>query len=286
MVSSSHLDDDQSQALAIVNDFHEYFSSPPPFTEGSRFTLPHGLITVPFPPEMGGLKTENFEDMYERVSGLLAKTQEAGPTGFKHQLAKPDAEVWVSGDIAAVLVGWSASMDGPGEFVHTVHLVTLYHLPKDASPSGNPWRIVGSVDMNHLKPDIPAPPVESGLLAETIAPFQAMLTHIKAQDWEAITPLLLRGAGATVWRDSQAPETYLWPEFIEYLQSQAGSGLPIEKKLRNYEARRYADLGFVWAPFVIEVDGNEHARGINVCTFRLEDQKWLISGLQEFTLIK
>ncbi|KAM0338327.1 hypothetical protein ACHAPU_011356 [Fusarium lateritium] len=258
MASSSPLDYEQAQALAIVDGFHVYFSSPPPFTEGSRFTIPQGLITVPFPPEMGGLKTENFKDMYERVSELLAKTQEAGPTGFKHQLAKPDAEVWVSGDIAAVLVGWSASMDGPGEFVHTVHLVTLYRLP-NTSPNDNPWRIVGSVDMNHLTPDIAAPPVESDLLAETIAPFQAMLTHIEAQDWEAITPLLLPGAGATVWQDSQVPETYMWPEYIKYLQSQAESGSPVEKKLRNHEARRCADLGFVWAPFVIEVDGKERA---------------------------
>ncbi|KAM0243047.1 hypothetical protein ACHAP5_006919 [Fusarium lateritium] len=286
MASLSLLDHEQAQALAIVDGFHAYFSSSPPFTEGSRFTLPHGLITVPLPLEMGGLKTENFKDMYERVSELLVKTQEAGPTGFKHQLAKPGAEVWVSGNIAAVLVGWSASMDGPGEFLHTVHLVTLYRLPKDASANGNPWRIVGSVDMNHLTPDIPAPPVESDLLAETIAPFQAMLTHIEAQDWEAITPLLLPGAGATVWWESQAPETYMWPEYIKYLQSQAESGLPVGKKLRNYEARRCADLGFVWAPFVIEINGKEPTQGISVCTFRLEDRKWLISGLQEITRTK
>jgi hypothetical protein len=284
MSSSSHFNNEQTQALAVVNDFHGYFSSPPPFTQGSRFTIPQGLITVPFPPEMGGLKTENFKDMYERVSGLLAKTQEAGPTGFKHQLAKPEAEVWVSGDIAAVLVGWSASMDGRGEFVHTVHLVTLHRLPEDESSDGNPWRIVGSVDMNHLSPDIPAPPVETGPLSEIITPFEALLTHIKAQDWEAITPLLLPGAGATVWQDSQDPKTFLWPEYIKHLQAQAKSGSAVEKKLLNCEARRCADVGFVWAPFVIEVDGEEHAQGVSVCTFRLEDGKWLISGLQEATV--
>ncbi|WZH45348.1 uncharacterized protein QYS62_006401 [Fusarium acuminatum] len=286
MTSTSHLNSEQAQVLAVVNDFHEYFSSPPPFTQGSRFTIPQGLITVPFPPEMGGLKTENFRDMYERVSGLLAKTQEAGPTGFKHQLAKPEAEVWVTGDIAAVLVGWSASMDGRGEFVHTVHLVTLHRLPEEKSSVGNPWRIVGSVDMNHLPPDIIAPPVETGPLSEVIAPFEALLTHIKAQDWEAITPLLLPGAGATVWQDSKTPETFLWPEYIKHLQAQAKIGLAVEKKLLNSEARRCADLGFMWAPFVIEVDSQEQAKGVSVCTFRLEDGKWLISGLQEATLRK
>lgn len=286
MASTSHLNNEQAQVLAVVNDFHEYFGSPPPFTEGSRFTIPQGLITVPFPPEMGGLKTENFKDMYERVSGLLAKSQEAGPTGFKHQLAKPEAEVWVSGNIAAVLVGWSASMDGRGEFVHTVHLVTLHRLREDNSSDGNLWRIVGSIDMNHLPPDIPAPPVETGPLSDIIAPFEALLTHIQAQDWEAITPLLLPGAGATVWQNSQAPETFLWTEYIKHVQAQAKSGSAVEKRLLNSEARRCADLAFVWAPFIVEVDGEEHGQGVSVCTFRLEDGKWLIIGLQEVTFRK
>ncbi|KAL3588197.1 hypothetical protein FPOAC2_14096 [Fusarium poae] len=142
----SQLNAEQVQVLDIVRGFHEYFSSAPPFKEGERFALPHGLITVPFPPEMGGLKTECFDDMYERVSGLLAKQQESGPTGFKHQLAEPKADVWVLQNIAAVFVGWSASMDGRGEFIHTVHLCTLHRQSDDIPSDGNPWRISALVD--------------------------------------------------------------------------------------------------------------------------------------------
>lgn len=57
MVSSlSQLNTEQAQVLDIVRGFHEYFSSPTPFREGGHVALPHGLITVPFPPDMGGLK--------------------------------------------------------------------------------------------------------------------------------------------------------------------------------------------------------------------------------------
>ncbi|KAL4723048.1 hypothetical protein ACLX1H_010289 [Fusarium chlamydosporum] len=235
MSSLSQLNTDQAQVLDIVRGFHQYFSSPPPFVKGERFALPHGLITVPFPPEMGGLKTESFEDMYERVSGLLAKQQESGPTGFKHQLAEPQAEVWVSHNMAAVFVGWSASMDGRGEFIHTVHLCTLYRQSDSILSDKNPWRISALVDMKHLSPEQPVPSVETGPMSEIIAPFQDFLKHIKDQDWEAIPALLLPGAGATMSTDSHAPETFMWPELIERLKQQAENELATEKRLLKCE---------------------------------------------------
>ncbi|KAI1014287.1 hypothetical protein LB503_011171 [Fusarium chuoi] len=245
MSSLSQLNTEQAQVLDIVHGFHEYFSSRPPFKEGGRFALPHGLITVPFPPEMGGLKTESFDGMYERVSGLLAKQQESGPTGFKHQLAEPPADVWVSQNIAAVFVGWSASMDGRGEFIHTVHLCTLHRQSDDVLSYENPWRISALVDMMHLSPEQPVPSVETGPVSEIIAPFQDFLKNIKAQDWEAIPALLLPGAGATLSKDGHAPETFMWPELIEHLRQAAQNEPTIEERLLNCEVRRCGDLGFV-----------------------------------------
>ncbi|KAM5356954.1 hypothetical protein ACJ41O_003600 [Fusarium nematophilum] len=286
MSSSLQTDADKALVLAIVNDFHEYFSSLLPLTEGSRYTLPRALIIVPFSPEMGGLKIENFSDMYERVSQALAKQYESGTKGFRHRLAEPEAEVWLSGNIAAVLVGWTASMNGRGDFVHTVHLCTLHRLPNEYSTNGNPWRISGLVDMKHLPPEMLAPPVETGPLSEIIAPFEALLAHIEARDWEAIPPLLLPGAGATISQESQIPDTFMWPEFIKRLQAEAESGPVAEKKLLNCEARRCGDLAFVWAPFVLIIDGCENAQGVSVCSFRLEEGEWLISGLQETSFTK
>ncbi|KAF5572675.1 hypothetical protein FPCIR_14205 [Fusarium pseudocircinatum] len=277
MSSSSQLNPEQALVLDIVSGFHEYFSSPPPFKEGHRFALPHGLITVPFPPEMGGLKTESFEDMYERVGGLLAKQQESG---FEHQLAEPSAEVWVSQNIAAVFVGWSASVDGRGEFIHTVHLCTLHRQSDDLS-DGNPWRISALVDMIHLSPEQPVPSVETGPVSEIIAPFRDFLKSIKAQDWEAIPALLLPGAGATISKNGHAPKTFMWPELIEHLQREAQDKPTNEKRLLNCEARRCGDLGFVWAPFVLQADGIELPHGVSVCSFRLEGGRWLISSLCE-----
>ncbi|KAF5003302.1 hypothetical protein FDECE_10132 [Fusarium decemcellulare] len=286
MSDSLQTDADKALALAIVNDFHEYFSSPLPLTEGSRYTLPRALIIVPFSPEMGGLKIEHFADMFERVSQVLAKSYESGAKDFRHRLAEPEAEIWVSGNIAAVLVGWSASMDGRGDFVHTVNLCTLHRLPHESSTNGNPWRISGLIDMNHLKPEVPAPPVETGPLSEIMAPYEALLAHIEARDWDAIPPLLLPGAGATIAQDSEAPDTFMWPEFIKRLQVEAESSPATQKKLLNCEARRCDDLAFVWAPFVLMVDGREHAEGVSVCSFRLEEGQWLISGLQETSFTK
>ncbi|GKU21222.1 hypothetical protein FLAG1_08519 [Fusarium langsethiae] len=281
MSTPSQLNTDAAQALDIVREFHEYFSSPPPFVDGGRFTVSRGLVTVPLPPEMGGLRTENFEDMYERVSGLLAKQQESGPTGFKHQLAEPQPDVWVSQSIAAVFGGWSASIDGRGEFVHTVHLCTLHRQSDGILANENPWRISGLVDGKHLSPELPAPPVETGLVSEIIAPFESLLKCIRDKDWEAIPSLLLPGAGATTSRNGNAPETLMWSEFIQRLQSQAENENEAEKRLLDCEARRCGDLGFVWAPFVLGTDGSETVHGVSACSFRLESGRWVISSLCE-----
>jgi len=278
---------DSNKALvqAIVNDFHEYFSSPPPFTKGSRYVVPHALSTSPLPPALGGLTTETFADMYERISPLLLKQYDSGVKSFKHRLAEPNAEVWVSGNIAAVFVGWVASVDGR-DFVHAVHLCSLHRMANQNSDDGNPWRISGLVDATHLSPEIPLPPVQTGPVSEIIAPFEALLAHIKARDWKAIPPLLLPRGGATISQGSQDPVTFLWPAFITQLQVEAESGPITEKKLFNCEARRCSDLAFVWAPFILVTDGRKHGQGVSVCSFRLEEGKWLITGLQETSFNK
>ncbi|KAF4345629.1 hypothetical protein FBEOM_394 [Fusarium beomiforme] len=281
MSSSRPLETDEAFILSTVSNFHEFFSSPPPFTEGSRFTLPNALSVVPLPPDLGGLKIETFADMYERVSGLLAKQYEVGMKGFRHQLAEPKAEVWISGNISAALLGWSASIDGRENFVHTLHLCTLHRLQEGEWTDSNPWRISGLIDMQHLPPEVPVPDIETGPLTEIFGLFEALLAHIRAQDWKAIFPLLLPGAGATISRNCQVPKTYMWPEFVEKLREEAESRLVPERKLLNCEGRRCMDLAFLWAPFVLEVEGLEQVRGVSVPSFRLVEGQWMISGLQE-----
>ncbi|KAF4451730.1 hypothetical protein F53441_5409 [Fusarium austroafricanum] len=281
MSSSSQIDTDKAQVLSAVDDFHQYFSVPPPFTNGSSITLPNGIIIVPLPPEMGGLKIESFNEMYERVSGFLASRYESGMKSFSHQLAEPKEEIWVSGNIAAVFVGWSATIDGNG-LAHSTNICTLHRLAND-STTGNPWRLSGLVNMTNRQIDNPIPPVETGPLSEIIAPYEAFIAHIKARDWDAIPSLLLPGSGATVSKGPEAPDTLMWPEYTQRLRNEIESGAVVEKKLLNCEGRRCGDLAFVWAPFVLHLASDENMHGVTVCSFRLEGERWLIAGLQEST---
>lgn len=276
MSSALQTDTEKALALATVRDFHGYFSSPPPFTKGSQFALPHAMIVVP----MGELSIENFAGMYERVGPMLAKGYEAGRTGFRHWLTEPEAEIWVSGNIAAVLVGWAATLDGHTTLLHTVNICTLHRLSDGYSPGENPWRISGLVDMAHLSPETPMTAVERDV-SEILALFETLVARINAKDWQAIPSLLLPESGATVSRDTRAPETLMWPEWVKRLQVEAESGPVAEKRLLNCEFRRCGDLAFVWAPFVLITDVAERARGIDVCSFRSEKGEWLASGLQE-----
>lgn len=276
MSSTPQTETEKLLALAAVSDFHEYFSSPPPFTKGSQFALPHAMIVVP----MGDLSIETFSGMYERVGPMLAKSYEAGRTGFRHWLSEPEAEIWVSGNIATVLVGWSATLDGRIKLLHTVNLCTLHRLADDLAPGENPWRISGLVDMAHLPPETPVPAVESDV-SVVVTTFETLVARINAKDWQSIPALLLPGSGATISQEAGAPETFLWTELIKRLQVEAEGGSVTEKKLLNCESRRCSDLAFVWAPFVLVTDGIESAWGVDVCTFRSEKGEWLVSGLQE-----
>ena len=276
MSSALQTDTEKALALAAVRDFHEYFSSPPPFTNGSQFTLPHAMIVVP----MGDLSIEIFSGMYERVGPMLAKQYEAGRTGFRHWLTEPEVEIWVSGNIAAVLVGWSATLDGHTMLLHTVNICTLHRLSDGYSPGESPWRISGLVDMAHLSPEAPIPAVESDV-SEVLTLFETLVARINAKDWQSIPSLLLPGSGATISQGAGAPETLLWPEWVKRLQVEAESGPFAEKRLLKCESRRCGDLAFVWAPFVLIADGVERAHGIDVCSFRSEKGEWLASGLQE-----
>lgn len=276
MSSASQTRAEKALALAAVSEFHGYFSTPPPFTKGSHFTLPHAMIVVP----MGDLSIETFSGMYERVGPMLAKSYEAGRTSFRHWLSEPEAEIWMSGNIAAVLVGWSATLDGHNKLLHTVNLCTLHRLSDGYAPGENPWRISGLVDMAHLPPETPIPAVESDV-SDVVTLFETLITRINAKDWQSIPALLLPGSGATISQDTKAPETFLWPKWIDRLQVEAESGPIAEKRLRNCESRRCSDLAFVWAPFVLVTDGVERAQGVDVCTYRSEKGKWLVSGLQE-----
>ncbi|CEI60084.1 hypothetical protein FVEN_g8126 [Fusarium venenatum] len=280
MSQSRPSDVENSLILSTVAGFHEYFSSPPPFIEGSKYTIPDALSVVPLPPNLGGLKIETFADMYERVGGLLAKQYEVGTKSFKHQLTEPKAEVWMSGNIAAVLVGWSASIDDRENFVHTLHLCTLHRLQGQDSAT-NPWRISGLIDMQHLPPDVPMPDIETGPLTEIVGLFETLRARIEAQVWEPIVSMLLPGAGATVSQVAQPPKTFMWSEWIGKLQASANSDILPQRRIHNFEARRCMDLAFVWAPFVIETEGHEQGRGVSVASFRQEGGQWLISGLQE-----
>jgi hypothetical protein len=229
---------------------------------------------------MGDLSIETFSGMYERVGPMLAKSYEAGRIGFRHWLSEPEAEIWVSGNIAAVLVGWSATLDGRTTLLHTVNLCTLHRLSDGYAPGDNPWRISGLVDMAHLPPETPIPEVERDA-SDVIAFFETLVALINAQDWQSIPALLIPGSGATISREAGAPETFLWPELMKRLRVEAESGPVAEKRLLSCESRRCSDLAFVWAPFVLVADGIECARGVDVCTLRSEKGEWLVSGLQE-----
>jgi hypothetical protein len=282
MAFSTHTEDnDAAQVIDVITQYHDYFSATLPFTDFSKYTLPHGMVVLQFKPSMDGLNVETFADMYSRVGTFLGSLYASGKVKHfaHHHETEPAAEIWVSGNIAAAVAPWSASTDGE-KMAHSVAVIILHKHTGKVDSDENPWRISGICGGPHVNPAQPAPPVERDGLEDAVAPFQTLLARTKAREWEAIPYLLISGGAAVLSRDAEPPATLPWSEYVQLLQTEA-SNRP-ERRFEEFQPRRWGNTAFIWAPFSYAADGGEHAgQGVIACGLVQHENQWRIAVLVE-----
>ncbi|CAJ2511893.1 Uu.00g075180.m01.CDS01 [Anthostomella pinea] len=191
-------------------------------------------------------------------------------------LREPAQAVWVAGDLAAVWTGSRLMKDG-NEVKSSVMLLSLLKVKDD-------WKICGVAE-TLWEAGTPTPSLSSNL-TETpglMAPIDALLSAFSKPDWPALSQWFLDGGASLQSRPPAEYQVTNLEQSIVRLQGildQLPPGTTFEEKLHDIEARTCGDLGFVWAPFVIEAGGRKSHEGFNIFSLLKRDDRWVISGCQ------
>jgi hypothetical protein len=217
-------------------------------------------------------------DTIARVEGKVAKILDGGAKEFKESLTGPGPEIWVHEDLGAVWVGYQISVDGK-EVSRGINLFGLHR-----TPSG--WRISGIAD-TQVKPGSELEPVSKVASPDLLGPINHFLQCLTDHDWDGMQSHLWSGGGITNSRRSRGMlQSSTWPELIGRLKSVTENIPPgvMQEVLFDVEARVCGDFAFVWAPFVININGKTVDKGVNIMTMLKKEDEWVMSGCQDTSM--
>jgi len=263
--------DDKQEVLAAANGFLKCVSNnKPPFLGTLKYILPDSYAVLSHPDELIQCTLGEF---VIRLEEAATKIYESGATSVKISLIEPGPEVWVANRLAAVWANYSFQVDGQ-EKLCGVYAFTLFKREDG-------WKI-GAIADTQWKAGEKAPPLQDEATPEIMAPILQMVDLLNEERWDEVMGPMLPGGGATYSRYPHTLLTPLWPEFYSKMRImlEKSSGY-VEQKLMNWEVRIAGELGFVWTPFTVTVDGNLKVVGFNIFTMLKRDSKWLISGCQD-----
>jgi hypothetical protein len=262
---------DKEEVLAAVNGFLTSISNKkPPFPDAFKYILPDSYAVLSHPEE---LVQCTLGELVTRLEGQLTKIYESGVTSAGVSIVEPGPDVWIANRFAAVWASYSSKVDGE-EKQHGVNAFTLFKREDG-------WKIGAIADTQWKAGEAP-PPLMNEATPEMMAPILELVDLLNDEKWDEVMRPMLPGGGATYSRFPHTLLTPLWPEFYSKMRAmlEKSSGY-VEQKLMNWEGRIVGELGFVWTPFTVTVDGELKVVGFNIFTMLKRDGKWLISGCQD-----
>ncbi|KAL6863377.1 hypothetical protein ACO1O0_003629 [Amphichorda felina] len=263
-------DAEKEEVLATVKGFLASISNKkPPFPDALQYILPDSYAVLWHPNEVTQC---TLGELIPRIESHLAEIYESGATADL-SIVDPGPDVWVGGRFAAVWAGYSSKIDGV-EKKRGVNAFTLFKREEG-------WKIGGLADTQWTVGE-KAPELINEATTEMMAPILELVDLLNEEKWDEVMRVMLPGGGATYMRFPHTLLSPLWPEFFSKMRVmlEKSSGY-VEQKLMDWEGRIIGDLGFVWTPFTVTVDGNLKVVGYNIFTMLRKDGKWLISGCQD-----
>ncbi|KAH6965241.1 hypothetical protein EDB82DRAFT_292103 [Fusarium venenatum] len=183
-------------------------------------------------------------------------------------------EVFVHEKLAAVWTGWSIRADDGSIISHKKGLVGL------AFTQGR-WKVSGLASTERSI-DTPNPKDKTHLEQEIMKPINALLDDFSHPDWDTLKEWFLPDAGVTLYRPPSEPAPMTLEQSIRRLQNMIKSGITIQEKLHHGQVRKHGDLALVWAPFVVEINGQAMHHGVNAFTLFKKSNKWCFGGCQDY----
>lgn len=263
---------EEDEVLAVISGFLATLSNNQrPLASLLNYVLPESFAVLTYP---GGMLQCTLKDLVMRSEQEVSKIYASGASSTKCTLVEPGPEIWVCGRLAAVWSGVTLDVDGTVQFSGT-GAFTLFKREDG-------WKIGGIAATKCEAGGSPPPSFEDALpsLVETVLESNRLLNEKR---WDEIDRPLLPGGGCTYARFPHTLSAMLWPELNGKMRimSEKAPGY-VEHKLMNWEGRVIGDLGFVWTPFTVTLDGKLRISGYhNVYTLLKVDDKWLISGTHD-----
>lgn len=136
----------------------------------------------------------------------------------------------------------------------------------------------------------PLPPVSAEMSPDIMKPVEVLLAEFSDPHWDVLAPCFLPGATCTLCRPP-APEPMIvtMEQSIERLRGLVDKVAPavFQERVHAVQARTCGRLGFVWAPFVVEIGGKVQHEGVNIFSFLKKeeedgDERWIFIGCQDF----
>ncbi|PMD36171.1 hypothetical protein L207DRAFT_515894 [Hyaloscypha variabilis F] len=262
---------EQEEVLAAVKGFLASISNKkPPFAAALNFVLPDSYAALSHPE---GLIQCKLGELISRLEEDISKIYESGAKSVEVSLFEPGPDVWVGGRFAAFWAGYSFKVDGE-EKKRGVNAFTLFKREDG-------WKIGGLADTQWEASEAP-PQFVNEVTSEMMAPNLDLCVLLNDEKWDQVIELMLPGGGATYQRFPHTLLTPYWPEFFSKMREmlEKSSGY-VEQKLMDWDGRSAGELGLVWTPFTVTVDGDLKVVGYNIFTMLKRDGKWLISGCQD-----
>jgi hypothetical protein len=184
-------------------------------------------------------------------------------------------ELFIHEKLAAVWTGWSIRTDDGTIISHKKGILGL------AYTDGH-WKISGLASTERSL-ETPKPEDESALTREEIMkPINALLDDFSHPDWDVLKQWFLPNAGVTLYRPPADPAPMTMEQSIVRLQGMIKSGITIQEKLHDIQVRKHGDIALVWAPFVVEINGEPKHNGVNAFTLLRREGSWVFSGCQDY----
>lgn len=146
------------------------------------------------------------------------------------------------------------------------------------------WKIAGIAD-TQWRPDGATPTISSTITSDLMAPINTFFAYMRARNWTQLASTLLPGGGMTHSAANEPLRQVTWPEFVEGLKGvieKIPAEVDVNEKVYDVEARVCGDMAFVWTPFVVEFNGVERQKGVNVWTLLRREGAWWVSGCQDW----
>ncbi|KAM0563164.1 hypothetical protein ACHAPJ_000880 [Fusarium lateritium] len=255
--------DSKSEISSAITEFLDILSKDSPSVEHVRNRLLEPSFVV----------QSTSKGLEQTTLGELALNRKEQEADLKWSIDESQ-EVFTYEKLGGAWTGWSIRAGDGSVTSRKKAVVGLAY-------TDGRWKVTGLASTEEISED-PSSEHESKVNSDIMEPINALLDDFSQPDWDKLKQWFLPGAGVTLYRPPAEPASMTMEQSIVRLQDMIKSGITIQEKLHDIQVRKQGDLALVWAPFVVEINGELRHEGTNLFTLLKKDGKWLFSGCQDY----